>query len=139
MAMGGRARSVPRSARRAYWRRHVDAHRRSGLSQVAFCAQRGLRKGTLSFWKWKFAREARQASRRPDATGTPRTPPATVTPRFIPIHVAAPRAPRALAGPSTIPDGVEIELTLGPGRGLRVRGRVEPAWLVQVLRGIETC
>jgi hypothetical protein len=135
MATGGRARSGPRSARRAYWRRHVDAHRRSGLSQVAFCAQRGLRKGTLSFWKWKFAREARQAPH-PDAN---RMLPVTATPRFIPIHVAAPRAPRAWAGPATTPDGVEIELTLGSGHGLRVRGRVEPAWLVQVLRGIQAC
>jgi hypothetical protein len=135
MATGGRAALVPRSARRAYWRRQVDGHRRSGLSQVAFCAQRGLRKGTLSFWKWKFAREARQAPR-PDATGPP---PAIVTPRFIPIHVAASRAPRAAAGPATTPDGVEIELTLGPRHALRVRGRVDPAWLVQVLRGIAAC
>jgi hypothetical protein len=135
MATGGRARSVPRSARRAYWRRQVDAHRRSGLSQVAFCAQRGLRKGTLSFWKWKFAREARQAPR-PDATGTP---PAPATPRFIPVHVAALRAPHAADGPATTPDGVEIELRLGSRHGVWIRGRVAPAWLVQVLRGIAAC
>lgn len=135
MATGGRARSVPRSARRAYWRRHVDAHRRSGLSQVAFCAQRGLRKGTLSFWKWKFAQEARQAPR-PPATGTS---PAPASPRFIPIHVAAPRAPHAADGPSPTPDGVAIELTLGARHGVRIRGRVDPAWLVQVLRGIAAC
>lgn len=133
MATGGRAGLVPRSARRAYWRRHVEAHRRSGLSQAAFCAQRGLRKGTLSFWKWKFAREARQAAG-PDATSTL---PAAATPRFIPIHVAASRAP--YDGQSTTSDDIEIELTLGPGHGLRVRGRVEPAWLVQVLRGLEAC
>jgi len=42
------------------------------------------------------------------------------------------------APPATLA-GVEIELALGPGRGLRVRGLVDPAWLVQVLRGIEAC
>jgi hypothetical protein len=135
MATAERAGSVPRGTRRAYWRRQIDAHRRSGLSQVAFCAERGLRKGTLSFWKWKFAREARQAPR-PDATGTP---PAPATPRFIPLHVAAARAARAADVPSTTPDDVEIELTLGPRHGVRIRGRVDPAWLVQVLRGIAAC
>jgi len=89
----------------------------------------------LSFWKWKFAREGQPAPR-PDATSTPAT---TGSPRFIPIHVAAPRAPHAADGRSTTSDDIEIELTLGPGHGLRVRGRVDPAWLVQVLRGIEAC
>jgi hypothetical protein len=41
-----------RAARRAFWERHVEAHRRSGLSQAVYCARQGLRKGTLSFWRW---------------------------------------------------------------------------------------
>jgi hypothetical protein len=36
----------------------LEAQRRSGLSLAAFCRPQGLRKGTLSFWKWKLAREA---------------------------------------------------------------------------------
>ncbi len=135
MATGGRAGAVPRSARRAYWRRQVDAHRRSGLSQVEFCARRGLSKGTLSFWKWKFAREAGLASRR-DSTGPPRTSSAAP---FVPVQLAALKIAREMPAPPATLAGVEIELALGPGRGLRVRGLVDPAWLVQVLRGIEAC
>jgi hypothetical protein len=135
MATGERAGSVPRSARRAYWRRQVDAHRRSGLSQVAFCAQRGLCKGTLSFWKWKFAREAGLASHR-NLTGPARTASA---PPFVPVQLAALKSAREMPTPSATLAGVEIELALGSGRGLRVRGRVDAAWLVQVLRGIAAC
>jgi hypothetical protein len=120
--------SGPRAERRGYWQAQVDAHRRSRQSQAAFCAQRGLRKGTFSFWKWKLKQGA--------GTGA-HEPPATATPSFIPIRITAPAAPRAVAPAPATSAGVEVELTLGPGRCLRVRGRVEPMWLVQVLRGLE--
>ena len=135
MATAERAGSGPRGTRRAYWRRQIEAHRRSGLSQVAFCARRGLRKGTLSFWKWKFAREAGLALRR-DSTGPPRT---SSPPPFVPVQVAALRTARAIPAPPATLTGIEIELTLGPRPGVRIQGRVGPAWLVQVLRGIAAC
>lgn len=121
--------SGQRAARRGYWQAQVDAHRRSRQSQAAFCAQRGLRKGTFSFWKWKLKRDAGDAG--------VHEPPATVTPSFIPIRITAPAARRAVEPRPATPEGVEIELTLGSGRCLRVRGRVEPTWLLQVLRGLE--
>jgi hypothetical protein len=34
------------------------------------------------------------------------------------------------------PDG-EVVIVLGRARRVRVRGRVDPTWLVQVLRGLE--
>jgi hypothetical protein len=74
-----------RSGRRAYWRRQVEAHRRSELSQAEFCAQRGLRKGTLSFWRWKLAQEAGPASR-PASTSPPRS---SSAPPFIPVQLPA--------------------------------------------------
>lgn len=46
--------SGPRAERRGYWQAQIDAHRRSRQSQAAFCAARGLRTGTFSFWKWKL-------------------------------------------------------------------------------------
>ena len=58
-------------------------------------------------------------------------------PPFIPIRITAPAAQRAVEPAPAATDGVEVELTLGPGRCLRLRGRVEPTWLVQVLRGLE--
>lgn len=118
----------PRAERRGYWQAQVEAHRRSRQSQAAFCAQRGLRKGTFSFWKWKLKQGAGAGAHEP---------PATVTPPFIPIRIAAPAVQRAVEPAPAPRDGVEVELTLGLGRYLRVRGPVEPMWLVQVLRGLE--
>lgn len=128
MATTTRVGRVPRSARRGYWRAQVEAHRRSGLSQVAFCAQQGLRKGTFSFWKWKLARDAGAAGRVGAVAARSVGPPA-----FVPIQLTATRLPRAAeAAP-----GGDIEITLGRDRIVRVRGGVDPTWLAQVLRGIE--
>ena len=111
----GRAKAArPGRSRRGYWRAQVAAHAKSGLSVAAFCRQHGLRKGTLSFWRWKFAQEARRAPR--------------PTPAFVPVHVA-PTAPARDRGPAV----GELEITLAPERRVRVSGRVEPAWLAEVL------
>jgi len=44
-------------SRRAVWRSLVEEGRQSGLSQAAFCRQRGLPPGTFSCWKHKLAHE----------------------------------------------------------------------------------
>src|SRR5512134_188353 len=103
-ASTGLAPNVPGS-RRAHWQALVAAQERSGLTVAAFCQQRGVRKGTLSFWRWKFAREA--------ATG-----PRPTRPRFVPVQLA----PGAVGLRST-PVG-EVEIALGPRRCVRVRGPV---------------
>lgn len=109
-----KATGEPSRSRRAYWRAQIAAQEASGLTAAAFCRQRGLRKGTLSFWRWKFAQEGRPRSHRP-AT-------------FVPVRLRpAPAAPRVP------PPAGELEIALAPGRGVRVRGRVEPTWLAQVL------
>jgi hypothetical protein len=94
-----------------------------------FCARRGLRKGTFSFWKWKLTQEA-GAGRRGGLALARRSAPG---PAFVPIQIRAARPSSAVA---TTHDG-EVEITLGADRCVRVRGRVDPTWLVQVLRGIE--
>ena len=122
---GGRVSSRRRS--QEYWQGQVEAHRRSGLSQVAFCRRRGLRKGTFSFWKWKLTREAR-AGRGPAIAGR-----SAATSAFVPIQLAARPEPVAV----TAGAGGEIEITLGRDRCVRVRGPVDPTWLLAVLRGVE--
>ncbi|MBI5628771.1 MAG: hypothetical protein HY953_07610 [Candidatus Rokubacteria bacterium] len=129
MATTTRVEPFPGSARRRYWRAQVEAHRPNGLSQAAFCARQDLRKGTFTFWKWKVTREAGAGPGRGGALATR----SAEAPAFVPIQITAGRAPRAA---EAAPDG-EVEIALGPDRCVRVRGRVDPAWLVQGLRGIE--
>jgi hypothetical protein len=124
---GGRGSSRRRS--RAYWQAQVEACRRSGLSQVAFCRRRGLRTGTFSFWKWKLTRAAK-AVPRPGRALAIRS---AATASFVPIQLAA----RSEAEAVTAGASGEIEIMLGRARCVRVRGRVDPAWLVAVLRGVE--
>ena len=120
-----KSRSVRASApRRAYWQALVAAHARSGVSVAAFCQRRGLRKGTLSFWRWKFAQEAKTARR-----GAP--------PAFVPIRLAPPRPAPDAAGLGEVLAAGELEITLGSTRCVRVRGRVDVEWLGHVLRAVK--
>ena len=122
----GVAISGARQSRREHWQALLEAQRRSGLSLAAFCRRRGVRNGTLSFWKWKLAREAE--------AGAGRGAPAS----FVPIQLAVasrPREPGATATP--LAAGGELEIALVDGQLVRVRGRVDPAWLAAVLRAVE--
>jgi hypothetical protein len=130
MATMMRAVAGPRSARRGYWRAQIEAQRGSGLSQAAFCARHGLRKGTFSFWKWKLTRDVGARPGRRGALATRSVAPLA----FVPIQITAAELPGDAA--ARAPDG-EVEITLGRDRRVRVRGRVDPAWLVQVLHGLE--
>jgi len=115
------ARAVPRrrppsaGPRRNYWRALIEECQRSGLRQAEFCRRRGIAPGTLSCWKHKLAHE---------------TPPA-----WVPVRIVSARQAR---GDTTegVPteSGGEIEIVLGSGPLVRVRGRVDAAWLGQVLR-----
>ena len=120
-AAKGRAMAArPGRSRRGYWRTQVAAHAKSGLSVVAFCRQHGLRPGTLTFWRWKFAHEARSA-------------PPRATPAFVPVRVTP-----ATAAPERAPIAGAVEITLASGRSVRVHGRVEPRWLAEVLAVVAT-
>lgn len=122
---GDRTGAVRRS-RREYWQGQVETQGQSGLSQAAFCRRRSLRKGTFSFWKWKFAQEARARRQRATAAVRPAGPPA-----FVPIQLAS--VPVGLRSTAV----GEVEIARGPRRCVRVRGPVEPGWLTTVLRAVE--
>ena len=133
MAMAARRAGPVSSPRRSreYWHAQVEAHRRSGLSQVAFCRRRGLRKGTFSFWKWKVTHDV--GARRDRRAALALRP--AEGPAFVPIQITSPGV--AAACTALCEGAGEIEITLGRDRLVRVRGPVDPAWLMAVLRGVE--
>ena len=125
--------SSVRRSRREHWRALLEAQQRSGLSLAAFCRRRGVRKGTLSFWKWKLTHEGTSGARRAAPAGR-RSGPA----RFVPIHLATCPAPPE-SGPPAAPraEWQELEIALANGRLIRLRGGVDFAQLPAVLRTVE--
>jgi len=51
---------------RATWAKRVEQWQRSGLTAKEFAAKAGLNAGTLSYWKWRLGKEAREG--RPSGT-----------------------------------------------------------------------
>ena len=130
--VSGRSRQ-PALPRREYWRGLIAECSSSGLSQAEFCRQRAIPPGTLSCWKHKLSREARRARRSSASVPAPRARPA-----FLPVRVTGPRPPRGEPPPGATPDGAgELEIALGSGWLVRVRGRVDAQWLGQVIVTLE--
>ena len=46
-----------RSEREAFWQSHVDAWRRSGQTQAAYCVEQGVSAKSLAYWLRRFRRE----------------------------------------------------------------------------------
>lgn len=46
--------SVAVDEKRAFWRRHVEAWRASGMSQAAYCRRHDLKGFQLHYWKTRF-------------------------------------------------------------------------------------
>lgn len=119
----------PALPRREYWRALIAECGSSGLSQAEFCRRRAIPPGTLSCWKHKLSREVRRAQR-PSAS----VPAHPAHPTFLPVRVTGPQPPRGEPQPGAPLDGAgELEIVLGSGRLVRVRGRVDAQWLGQVL------
>ena len=125
--------SSVRRPRRAHWRALLKAQRQSGLSLAAFCRQRGVPQGTLSFWKWKLTHEAAADAGRGAPTRRRIRPPA-----FVPLQLAArPGAPRQDAAEAPRAEPGAVEIALANGRLVRVRGPVDLPALAAVLRTVE--
>jgi hypothetical protein len=89
-----------------FWQGQLEAWRRSGLTQVAYCASHGL--SIKSFYRWRRKEAEPVASAAPSLT-------------LVPISIAAP-APNSVARLHS-PGGWRIELPTG-----------NPSWLVDLLR-----
>jgi hypothetical protein len=90
-----------------------------------------VRPGTFAFWKHTLAHEARAVRPGPKV-------PDVIPPAFLPVRVVARPRPRDEHPLPTAPmPSAEIEIVLEGRRRVRVRGRVDPAWLGDVLRTVE--
>jgi len=47
----GRPSRQTRSARRKFWKQHIQSWQSSGLSQTAYCRQNSLKQHQLAYWK----------------------------------------------------------------------------------------
>jgi hypothetical protein len=70
-------------AKEFFWRKAVQRHRDSGLTQAAFCQKEGLNQNNFCWWKRELARrDIEQASELPNSTQD----------LFVPLNVVAPAA-----------------------------------------------
>jgi hypothetical protein len=96
----GREQAVSKKA--SEWAEHVRAWRSGGRTQAAYCAEHGLKMGTLAHWSWRLGKE-------PSGVVAP-----TAKQALVPIHVAASvMAPltaevRFAGGSVHLPAGVDV-------------------------------
>jgi len=95
-----------RRRRRDEWQALVDEQQASGLTQSAFCRQRGLALSTFHYWKRKLATAEAGDSARVSAASSGQ-------PAFT--EIALPDADEGETRPS------EVELELGPGVRVIIR------------------
>lgn len=109
---------------RATWQAHIDTQMLSGLSQAAYCRQRGISAGSFSAWKQKLnsvTTDYQHSEQELSSVATSRKP------TVIPVIVK--NAPKQASAPSsevestsdeitlkaTLPNGITVELTVLPG------------------------
>ena len=107
------------SERGGYWLEHVRQWQSSGLNQAAYCRERGLSATAFRWWRRKFLREGRLATRDGGTAG----------PGFVEVVTSM--------SPSLGASNV-YEIVLPNQRSLRLWGRFEAdavRTLVSVLEG----
>jgi transposase len=106
-----------RRTRRAEWQKRIERWNDSGLSAEEFAAELGVKAGTLRYWKYSLAKEARGRGRTPARPATP--PPEQGS--FIEVRPSV-----ALATGS-------FELELSGARRLRIPPQFDAAALERLL------
>jgi hypothetical protein len=116
---------------RMEWLERVRRWKASGLTAEAFAAREGTSAATLSWWRWRLAREGERIgkARRPAGPGISRT-------SFVEITGAGVRAVRAGAGAARAADG-SMRIELAGGAAVVVGADVDGAALGRVLAALE--
>jgi hypothetical protein len=103
----------------------VAEWKRSGKSAAEFAAERGIARGTLSWWGWHLKADARAARR----SGAPAR-----VPRLVRVEASS-AAPMEAASPAA-DSGLAWELRTRDGDALRVHGRIGADELSVVLAAL---
>lgn len=119
-----------RQETRERWAARVARWQASGLTAKAFAAQEGINAGTLSFWKWRLAKEAPPATPAQPARRKPKASRASAeTVRFVEVLPAPPQREEAADAP--------FEVVVAGGRCIRVPACFDEAALARLLAVVE--
>jgi hypothetical protein len=117
------------SERESRWRGLVDGWRESGLTQEAFCGERGVGVASFRWWKWKLGLPGRSRGEgRREGEGPERPLPA-----FVPVRIVEPAGRREADGAGA----GAFELELSGGWVVRVPAGFEAESLARLLAVVE--
>ena len=123
-------------AKEAFWRGHIEAHVRSGLTVREFCRQQGLAENLFYAWRRELAGRDQERASSPTATSEvaqsaePPLPVAQVA-AFTEVLVNAAAEPRFTAPPS------QLEIVLANPRRIVIPAGFDSATLTAVLDLLE--
>jgi len=106
--------------RARYWSGLVKAWEGSGLSQAAFCRERGVPAGTFAWWKRRLRRAQGDGVKHGERS--PRR-----VERFVEVR---------LAGTCSMP---AYEVVLAHGRSIRIPSGFDPQTLSRRIAAVESC
>ena len=113
------------TGRREFWQAHVEAWRKSGLTQRAYSREDGLPEWQLSHWKHRLQRARRGQQRKP---------------RLVPVRVMEETTAGTEHGHRTTArrgeQGRDLTLVLSNGWRLEIGEGVQPAALSRVLEAL---
>jgi len=112
------------------WRKVLGAWAKSGLTQAAFCRERGIAVASFAWWKRELARRDAERTETPQQSGTAATPDLAAGPMFVPVRVKPTEA-----GRSGDADGIEI--VVRGGRRVRVGAGFDAQALARVVSVLE--
>ena len=104
-------------AREQFWRDNLKQFSDSGQSVRAFCKSRGLSEPSFYCWRRTLAER--------DVAADPGDCRSSTPPAFLPVRIAG-----EVAG--------QMEIVLGGGRRIRLRGPVDQAALAEVITALES-
>ncbi|MHC4481041.1 MAG: IS66 family insertion sequence element accessory protein TnpA [Planctomycetota bacterium] len=118
------------------WREVVAEWSRSGLTQTAFCRERGLSLASFHWWKRELVRRDGGRSPKQQAQGGKSS--RTGTRGFLPVRVVGAHECEAAGAQERPRDGqTGLEVVLGNGRRVRVGCEVDGELLAKVVTVLE--